>query len=116
MGAAREFTEKRFGEIVQVRQRVVALAAAQVEILPNDPDRLQYLITTISPIDVTYSYRSPIVLGTGLLALGRGSTIRSTVEDDGDVTGWALFAISNNPGNLFVVEISRATNSPSGEG
>ncbi len=108
MSAALEFTRARFGGNTAIRERSVAVDAAQVVVLPNDPDRLAWNITNTANTNITLSFLSPISEGDGMLLLGNGATADSDVDVEGMTTTAELLAISDVAGGrLRVVETVR---------
>lgn len=108
-GAARRFSEERFGGGLLVREANVEVNRSQVVAVVGDPDRVGLFITNIGSTNITLSFESPIVAGEGFLLIGNGSTYSSTVENDGDSVALRLLGVSDVFGGLLrVVEFSRS--------
>lgn len=103
MSAARNFTARRFGALTSTRTRSVGVGAAPVEIRPNNPNCLQFAVTNSGTSRITISYDGQVVDNDGFILGGNGAALTSRVDLDGDVVGYALFAVSNVAGGRVTV-------------
>lgn len=107
-GAAREFSRERFGGSLRIVESFVDIDTATVIAVRQDPDRVALLVTNVATTALTFSFRSPVTIGDGILLLGNGDTLTLNVERDGDTTAWRVFAIGNAAGGrIHVIETVR---------
>lgn len=107
-GAAREFSRKRFGGTLRIVESFVPINTATVIAVRQDPDRVALLVTNIGITRITFSFRSPVTAGSGILLPNNADTLDLNVETDGDTVAWRLFAIADpSVGDIHVVETVR---------
>lgn len=107
-GAAREFSRARFGGTLRIVETFVLIDTETVIAVRQDPDRVALLVTNIGTTSLTFSFRSPVTSGRGILLPSNADNLRLAVDGDGDTTAWRMFAIGDLAGGeIHVVETVR---------
>jgi hypothetical protein len=109
-GAAAEFVAKEFGGRFTVSQRVVTVDATDVEVAPNDPDRVQLVLLNLGSTSITVSFKPAAVLNQGILLLDNASLYSVNVRDDAILPALMHRAIGSAVGgSLLVLEIIKVS-------
>lgn len=107
-GAADEFAFEKFKGSVTLRTTTPTIGLIPAQIIPNNPDRVSFVISNVSGIDIRVGWNQQITVGLGILVPASGGWIQGEVERDGGVIGWAVFGVSTvDPTQLYVIEIIR---------
>jgi len=105
MGKLADAIESRFGFKVRAEfpPRAEALAAAtSEEILKENPDRISWIIFNLGT-DVVYLSHDPLPSSTNGYYLDKnGGTVSMTWDEDGELVGYRIYAISAGTPTLFI--------------
>lgn len=98
----------RFYGKTSVVERVVAIGTARSQLLENNPNRLHWQAINESANDVRLSSAPDITSSSGWLLAANGGIIDSDWAEDGEGTGYTLYAISGVAGsNVRIREVIR---------
>lgn len=107
-GAADEFAFTKFKGAVTLRTTTPQVGISPTEIIPNNPDRVSYVISNVSTNEIHVGWNQQISTGLGILVPSNGGWIQGEVERDGGVIGWAVYGVSGAANTqLYVIEIIR---------
>ena len=107
-GAADEFAFEKFKGAVTLRRSTPQIGLIPTQIIPNNPDRVSFVISNVSGIDIRIGWDQQITTGLGILVPASGGWIQGEVDRDGGVIGWAVFGVSTVAATqLYVIEIIR---------
>lgn len=98
----------RFGGRTTIRERLVTVGTARIELLSNNPNRLFWRMQNESDTDVRIGNDPNITATSGWLLLNNGGGISMTWEEDGEAVGYQVFGISSAAAKVVrVAEVVR---------
>jgi hypothetical protein len=101
---AAEIARRRFGRPVALVKRAAFLSStATSTVLENNPRRVGWLIQNIGANDAYLDFRANLDPTTAILITRLGSTLAATVDEDGEMTGWALYGQGATTGTTIVI-------------
>jgi hypothetical protein len=107
MGAASEFLERLYGYPVTTQEVQIALvaAAAAVQVLPNNPNRLAWTIWNLGAGAAQIGPTSGVgpLFGSNIAAAG--GMVGVNVRDDGEFPSRELWGVSAVGTTLYVLEL-----------
>lgn len=101
-----KYIEGKFGTKTRSQQDPVTntVATTVTQILRNNPDRLSYTVINITAFDIHVAFDREVSTTRGILIAPSGGSLTLTAEEDGELVGYELFAISTaNPSTIFTV-------------
>ena len=105
---AAEWSQKWFGVPTRLRRRTVSVSTTPTEILSNDPKRIFWAAANRSINDGAIGSNNELTFANGDLIAALGGRAESAVQEDGETTAWAVFAINNSAdGNWIITDITR---------
>lgn len=107
-GLAYSFSEKWFGKPTRLVQNPVtnSVGATPTLLLPNNPERVGWLIMNRSIADIAISFLPTPVLTDDWLITNSGGYVSMNVQEDGEAVTQAVYAIGPAAGNtVYVVEV-----------
>ncbi len=91
------------------KEKTVSVDAARVVLLENDPNRLAWSAINESAVDVRVSNDPTLTGSTGWLLNASGGVVSMVYYDDGEVTGYQVFAFGAAAGaSVRVREVLRS--------
>ena len=107
-GAAEAFAFDKFKGAVTLRRTTPQIGVQPSRIIPNNPDRVSYLVSNTSASEIHVGWDEEITTSLGFLIPPNGGWFRAEVDKDGGVIGWALFGVAPAAAQqLYVIEIIR---------
>ncbi len=104
-----EISKKLFEGRTYGQEQVVSVGTSRISILRNNPNRLSWTMTNESPNDVRISTDPNITASTGWILAASGGVISMLYYDDGEVTGYEVFAVAGVVGcTVRVREVIRS--------
>lgn len=89
-------------------ETVTAVGTTRVSVLKNNPNRVFAILINESANDVRVSIDGSLTSTSGFLLMSNGGLIEISWENDGEATGYELFAISSVAGcNVRAHEVIR---------
>jgi len=109
-----ELIEKRFGMVTkaQANPLVEEVMIEQTRILPNNPNRLAWIILNLSGNNVFIALDRKVSDEHGILLTPNGGSATMIYEEDFEATCWAVFGVAAaDNSDIFALEvlIDRAT-------
>jgi len=106
MGAASDYIKKEYGRPCETIEVVVPLvaAAAAVQVLPNNPNRLAWIIWNLGVGVAQVAPTSAVGALFGSAIAGAGGVIGVTVRDDGELPSRALWGYSLVGATLYILQ------------
>ncbi len=93
-----------------LRESFPVVSQSPVQILPNDPNRVGFIVSNLSTNTIFVGLGNAVTSTTGL-SLGGGNALSSKWRDDMQTVGFARFGISTTGTNqLYVAEFVMYTN------
>lgn len=92
-GAIYDFDVVRFGGPTDVREVDVSVNTTPIELLPDNPDRVEVIIQNQGGNTITWSLQGTVTTTTGT-NLAAGQMIVFQVQNDGALCGRRLWAIA----------------------
>lgn len=109
-GAAATFVEEQFKGPTTLRENLTAVATGVTDVLPNDPERLGWMIVNHGANIGYLGFSREVAVGNGVfLAAGGGSASVNIVEDQELVTRAVYGIMAVLGGNWYTVEVLRVT-------
>jgi hypothetical protein len=106
MGAASDYVKKLYGSPCETIEDVIVLgaAAAAVQILPNDPNRVAWIVWNLGAGAAQVGPTSAVgpLFGSNIAAAG--GMINVTVREDGELPSRALWGFSTVGTTLYTIE------------
>jgi hypothetical protein len=97
-----------------LRESVYTVGTTPVQVLPNDPNRVGFIISNLSTNTVYIALANAVTTTTGL-AVGGGSAIASKWRDDFQTVGFARYMVSASSNcSIYVAEIVMYVNEQPG--
>ncbi len=88
-----------------LRESFITVGASQTLLLPNDPNRVGFIISNLSTNTVYIGLSNAVIATTGL-AVGALATYSSTWRDDFSTVGFQRYAISpGGSSDFYVAEV-----------
>lgn len=79
------------------------VGTSAVRVLPNDPDRVGFLIVNLSAAAVYVKPRLDVSSSSGIRLAPNGGTISISWRDDFHLAGWDWYAIADAAGSSILV-------------
>jgi hypothetical protein len=98
------------GGIRLVETPALAISAVTpTQVLLNNPDRVFWIVENLSSYSGTLAFNDRVTLGAGLLVIGLGGFVSLSVDEDGEVVTYPVWAIESVAGQTwYVTEIVKA--------
>jgi len=103
-----ELIEKRFGMVTraQANPLVDEVDIALTRILPNNPNRLAWIILNLSANNVFISLDTDTSAAHGILLTPNGGSATMIYEEDFEATCWEVFGVAAaNNSDVFALEV-----------
>lgn len=103
-----ELIEKRFGIVTraQANPLVEEVDIARTRILPNNPNRLAWIIINLSPNNIFIALDMAVAASHGVLLTPSGGSATMIYEEDFEATCWEVFGIAAaNNSDVFALEV-----------
>ena len=94
MGRLQEYLAGRFGFEITSREHQDTLGALALQIVQNNPNRVQVIIMNLSVNNVYIGFTSQVGITNGILLAANGGQVGFMAPDDGDLPGRAIYAIA----------------------
>ena len=94
-----EVSKQRYLGATYVQEQLILVSDTRVDLLPNNPNRLWWIVQNEGVYDVRMSTDTSISASSGWLLQSGGGVISMSWDDDGDGVGYAVYAISTAPGS-----------------
>jgi len=88
-----QFIAQRFGAATTVKERNVTVGATVTEVADNNPRRFYLLVVNNSIDYMAVSFTREVTATSGIILAPNGGSVALTAEEDGEATGYALYAI-----------------------
>lgn len=82
------------------------VATSKTLILKNNPDRLAYTIINLTGYSVYVAFDPEVSITRGILIAASGGSLTLTAEDDGELVGYELYAISKTAASTIFTIIT----------
>jgi hypothetical protein len=103
---AYEVGARLLGVRTTLRTRSFVLGTSVVEVLPENPRRLGWMVSNRGEFYVELSHDRSLLPGGGLLLTGEGGSASMTVVEDGEVTGYAVYGVAvGSPSTIHIIEV-----------
>lgn len=96
--ATDEFLYQQFGGKVLAQEVRATVGVAVQSILPNNPERVGFIIVNTSAGTITLGLKRDVTSGSGIVLGPNGGFFRMSVLEDGGPTGWEIFGIGSAAG------------------
>lgn len=103
-----ELIQKRFGMVTraQANPLVDEVDIAVTKILPNNPNRLAWIILNLSPNNVFIALDTKVASTHGILLTPSGGSATMIYEEDFEATCWEVFGTAAvDASDIFVLEV-----------
>ena len=105
----RDLIDKKF----EVRTRPVedeggvpSLGTTAQEVLPNNPNRLAWILVNLSENTVYLALKSDVSSSSGIRLDANGGSAGMVWDEDFDVTGWAIYGVAADVNSaIFAYEV-----------
>ncbi len=100
------YIAKKFGTKTKSRQNPLTptVATTVTQILRNNPDRLSYTIVNLTAFNLYCGFDREVSSTRGIFIPPSGGSLTLTAEEDGELVGYELFAISaGSPSTIFTI-------------
>jgi hypothetical protein len=88
---------------------VTTVGTTIVEVMRNNPDRIFWLIENRSANDIYLGFKNDVSSTNGVRLAAAGGSASMTIEEDGNVTGWQVFAVATGAGSsIYSFEIEKS--------
>ena len=108
--ALHEYVERKFG--VGTRSYPisdpVSCATTVTVILPNNPDRLAYLLVNLGETDMYVAWDRDVGKDHGAYVAPNGGSFSLLADEDGELVGYELFGISITDANDIFTMVTEA--------
>jgi MFS-type transporter involved in bile tolerance (Atg22 family) len=106
MGAARDYIVKEYGRAVETIQNVIVLGAAApaVQVLPNNPNRLSWVIWNLGAGATQIAPTSAVGPLFGSNIAGAGGMIGVTVREDGELVSNQMWGFSTVGSTIYILQ------------
>lgn len=92
-------TNERFQGKTYPNEFVLTLTASPAEILPNNPNRLFWMVLNEDALDGRVSIDPQITTTTGWILAANGGVISMFWEEDGEAVGYPVYGVSVGAGS-----------------
>lgn len=91
-----DLIRKRFGMVTRAQQNplIVEAMIARLKILPNNPNRLAWIITNLSGNNVFIALDMGVGADHGILLTPNGGSATMIYEEDFEATCWEVFVVA----------------------
>ncbi len=104
---ADEFSFHRFGGPTVRARDVITVTNVGVQILPNNPNRVNWWITNLGIANLTVDWIPGLVTSVGILIGPDGGYLSQLIQDDGTAVGDAVYGIVSGANqNVYIYEVS----------
>jgi len=103
-----ELIEKRFGMVTkaQANPLVEEVMIAQTRVLPNNPNRLAWIILNLSANNVFIALDRKVSAAHGILLTPNGGSATMIYEEDFEATCWGVFGVAAaDNSDIFALEV-----------
>ncbi len=110
LGRAANFSESKFGGPTRIVENplTTSVGATPTLLLPNEPDRIFWLVVNRSAQIVDLGFTNALVTGANILLDANGGTVSSILEQDGELVTYPVYAVAPVAGaTVYVVEVRR---------
>ena len=108
--ALHRYVERKFG--VATRSYPIAdpvkCETTVTVILPNNPDRLAYLLVNLGEKDMYVAWDRGVLATHGVYVAPNGGSFSLLVDEDGELVGYELFGISITEANDIFTMVTEA--------
>jgi len=110
-GLAWQSTLRRFGAGVRLVETpaLPIPTSPPAQILLNNPDRVFWMLQNLSPYSGTVAFNDQVALGSGMLLVGLGGYLSASVDEDGEIVTYPMWAVESVAGQTwYLMEIVKA--------
>jgi hypothetical protein len=105
MGRCSEFVARQYGFPTETVARVVVLnAAAAVQVMLNDPNRVAFLVMNLGAALGYVAPTSAVAALFGILLAANGGVTGSNARDDAEYPSYEMWGIGAGATTLYVLE------------
>jgi len=106
MGAAAEYVAREYGRPCETREVAVVLvaAAAPVQVLPNDPNRMAWIVWNLGAGAAQVGPTSAVGALFGSNVAAAGGMVGASVREDGELPSRVLWGFSTVGTTLYILE------------
>ena len=109
-GAAAQFTEERYKGPTTLREGTTPVATGATAILPNDPERLMWLMVNPVVNAGSLGFSREVTLAAGIPMAANGGIVSANVIEDAELIARAVYGIQDVAGaTWYHVEVLRVT-------
>jgi hypothetical protein len=97
LGRLSEYISKKFGcktEAVADPLNVTSVGTTTTQILPNNPDRLFYILVNLGSYDLYVAWDRSVGSTHGVQVSKGGGNLVLTADDDAELVGYEAYAVS----------------------
>jgi len=106
MGRCREYVQNLYGFPCDTVERVVVTGALPVVALPNNPDRVGWVVFNLGANIAYLAFDSQVAALRGMQVAATGGIAGSSARDDGEMSSRELWCISPaGASTLYIAEI-----------
>ncbi len=99
---------QKFGGRTFGRDTVISVLITRIDLLPNNPNRIQWVVINEGANDVRLSIDPAVTTSSGWLLQANGGVISMDQTYDGEAVGYAVYAIANGAtSNVRIREVIR---------
>ena len=105
---AREVIDKRFGvrTRAEVNPLVAQVGVAAIRVLPNNPDRLAWLIVNLSGNTLQLALDRGVGAARGILVQANGGSVGMVVDEDFDMVTYEIWGVATGAAsNIYVLSV-----------
>ena len=102
-----EILEKKFGVLSGAKENPIVdeVTTTVVMVLGNNPNRLAYTIVNLSDTDCFMAFDTNVSSTHGILLTANGGSMSLRIEEDFELTCWAVYGISTAANkDIYVIE------------
>lgn len=104
--SAFEVIKKKYGKPLRVKAYSAIVGTTAIKLLPNNPDRIFYLVCNLGSYNVYVGYDAHVSSTRGIKVQSDGGIFQSYYEYDGPLVTQELYAISPSGAvNVYVVTV-----------
>ena len=106
--ALSRFAEDKFGmKTRSVTDPVTPTVATSVtQVLKNNPDRLAWTLINLTAYSIYVAFDREVSTSRGILVPAAGGSLTLTAEEDGELVGYEVFAISKTASSTIFTVIT----------
>ena len=101
-----EYVRGLWGVPTTYIERTVAVATTPTQLAATNPRRMMLIVVNNSTVSTTVGYDPSLTVGAGITLTAGGASMTLTAEEDGELTGAAVYGIASTAtGTWYVLEV-----------